>query len=285
MGRLAEALESFEQAIASHRPRDSWAALDGFNERREPHFMKGLVLSELGRHTEAIAALRSAADAMPPGLPEPHASLCAALFARFQRQLAAERSAQTAANDTFLVERVVGHCDTAIAAPPPAGRRWEGSLKKALAHAHRTRAQILSSLGRMSEARLSSASALRLAANHVPLAAELEAAPPPTLEAHATLHTLWPIRAGREEHGPNGADPFALVGPHRHFTLSQSFPHTNLISRCGLGLRCPWLRACAEAVVLPPQQSYQHDSLSLSLSHTHTHTHARAHNSQRVVFV
>jgi|EP01044_Picomonas_judraskeda_P018061 thiol-disulfide isomerase/thioredoxin len=29
------------------------------------------------------------------------------------------------------------------------------------------------------------------------------------------------------------------VGPDRHFTLSQSFPHTNLISRCGLGVGGP----------------------------------------------
>lgn len=210
LGRLGEALESFEQAIASHSPGDSSGTPDGFNERRQPHFMKGLVLFELGRHTEAVAALRSAVDAMPPSLPEPHASLCAALFAQFQLQLAAEQSRMTAANDTFLVERVVGHCDTAIAATPSAGRRWEGSLKKALAHAHRTKAQILSSLGRMSEARLSSASALRLAANHRPLAAELQAVPP-ALEAHATLHKLWPLQAGREEHGPNGADPFALI--------------------------------------------------------------------------
>jgi tetratricopeptide (TPR) repeat protein len=209
-GRLVEALGSFEQAIETQHPQ-SWAP-DGFNERRNPHFMKGLVLQELQRHPEAVAALQGAVDAMPPGFPEPHASLCATLFAHFQRQLAARQSAQTVADDTFLVERVVGHCDNAIAATPPTGMRWEGTLKKALAHAHRTKAQILSSLGRMGEARLSSASALRLAPIHRPLATELEAARATTvIAAHGTLHKLWPIRTVAEEHGPNGPDPFALV--------------------------------------------------------------------------
>ena len=100
-GRLREALGSFEQAIQTHQPQ-SWSP-DGFNERRDPHFMKGLVLLELNRHSEAIAALRGAVDVMPPGFPEPHASLCATLFAKFQLQLAVQQTVQTVVDDTYLV--------------------------------------------------------------------------------------------------------------------------------------------------------------------------------------
>jgi tetratricopeptide (TPR) repeat protein len=207
-GRLSEALDSFQQAIESHQSPS--LSSDGFNERRDPHFMKGLVLRELGRHAEAVDALRGAVDAMPPGLPEPHTSLCATMFAQFQLQLAAGTGVQTLANDTFLVDNVIGHCNKAIAATAPSGTRWQGSQKKAIAHAHRTKAQILSSLGRMGEARLSSASALRLNANHRPLAAE-RAAAVPALVAHGALHKLWPTRSGSEQHGPNGPDPFGLV--------------------------------------------------------------------------
>ena len=224
-GRPAEALVSFDGALAAAASRDAIAQAGGYKAvslrrlgrfaealsahddvlRASPRdssvYMKGALLNDLDRHDEAVSAFQLAAAAMPPGMAEPHASLCTSLLGSAKALgLTRDGSDALTAAQTTRFSEAIESCDTALAAPPHP-KDPDRQLQRL---AHQSRAYSLTFLGRLAEARTAYATALHYSKVHLPLTEQLASeSAAAALGLRGRLHILWPSDS---RNAPNAMD-------------------------------------------------------------------------------